>query len=714
MRKYLLFAALSFVNVYQLCAQHSPAKITDSLTVDSLKKILPSLQDTARINCLNALCEAYEYYTPPDGTKEITKNISLYATQANNESVKLEFKKGQASSLIHLAWLERTNKNFSAAENYIQRAKLLAEQIQDGRILGWVYYYLADIPNDKMKYDEKLNNYKAAQKYFQKSGDEDLEAEVSAWLCANYNAVGNYEVAIDYCQRSYLLAQKRKAKMKWWGNWMAQFSLTNMVELHRTAGDYENAISYLRKGNRFADENQFYWNMNEEMGDLFFRSGQYDSSLFYMKKSLVNADTSKMWVKFLKGKVLILEKDYENALKIFNQCIVLTRKTNYIGMWSNLHFAARSLEGMKKYKEAVQFEQKAVTIAHARGVWQWRMDSYDLLSNLFHHLGRSDSAYIYLKKYAALKDSMHNRQFQWKLNNLKAQAEGERKELQIALLNKDNKIKSQQLKQDNQLKKFLLFSFLGLLFIGFFVFRTMMFKRKNEVLANARKQSELQQRVLELEMQALRAQMNPHFIFNCLNSINRFIFKNETKEASDYLTRFSRLIRMVLLHSQKKLVALEDELDMLKLYLDMERLRFKNAFDYHITTTNSLETAPIFIPPLLLQPFCENAIWHGLMHKDGPGHLNIEINEINRVLYCTITDDGVGRERAEEFNSKSAEKEKSMGLKITKERLSLNNQGTTGGTFYEIEDLRNEEGEAAGTRVRLQILYKETVEEFDS
>src|ERR1043166_2625317 len=213
-------------------------------------------------------------------------------------------------------------------------------------------------------------------------------------------------------------------------------------------------------------------------------------------------------------------------------------------------------------------------------------------------------------------------------------------------------------------------------------------------------------------MQALRAQMNPHFIFNCLSSINRFIFKNETRAASDYLTRFSRLIRMVLIHSQKKLIPLEDELDMLRLYLDMERLRFKNSFDYTLATTNAVESTSIFIPPLLLQPFCENAIWHGLMHKEGQGHLNIELNEDGGMLHCIITDDGVGREKAEEYRSKSAEKEKSLGLKITKERLSLLNQGKTGGTFYEIEDILDENGEVAGTKVSLKIRYKESVEEL--
>jgi sensor histidine kinase YesM len=231
-------------------------------------------------------------------------------------------------------------------------------------------------------------------------------------------------------------------------------------------------------------------------------------------------------------------------------------------------------------------------------------------------------------------------------------------------------------------------------------------------LKSEKQKAELHQKATELEMQALRAQMNPHFIFNCLNSINRFIFKNETRAACDYLTGFSRLIRMVLLHSQKKLIPLEDELEMLRLYLNMERLRFKDAFDYHIKTTNSVETSSIFIPPLLLQPFCENAIWHGLMHKEGPGHLNIELNETDDVLNCTITDNGIGLKKAAEYKSKSALHEKSFGLKITRERLSLLNTGSTGKTFYKMEDVLDEKGEVAGTTVKLDIYYKQSVEEL--
>jgi sensor histidine kinase YesM len=149
---------------------------------------------------------------------------------------------------------------------------------------------------------------------------------------------------------------------------------------------------------------------------------------------------------------------------------------------------------------------------------------------------------------------------------------------------------------------------------------------------------------------------------------------------------------------------------MLEIYLEMERLRFKNSFDYTITFLNTVDSDNVFIPPLLLQPFCENAIWHGLMHKEGLGRLDIELSMENNILNCTITDNGVGREKAEEMKSKTAEKEKSMGLKITTERLALLNKEKGLQTFYEIEDLKDEKGDANGTKVILKISFKELIE----
>ena len=208
-------------------------------------------------------------------------------------------------------------------------------------------------------------------------------------------------------------------------------------------------------------------------------------------------------------------------------------------------------------------------------------------------------------------------------------------------------------------------------------------------------------------MQALRAQMNPHFIFNCLSSINHFILKNESEMASDYLTKFSRLIRMVLNNSKNPLINLEEELEMLRLYLDLEKLRFNNSFDYSISFYNHFDISSIFIPPLLLQPFAENAIWHGLMNKEEQGILEIGFQLDDHVLNCYITDNGIGRKKAEALKSKSPEKQKSMGMQITAERLALFNSDAEQ-TIFNIEDVVDGSGQAAGTRVTLKIRYRET------
>lgn len=212
----------------------------------------------------------------------------------------------------------------------------------------------------------------------------------------------------------------------------------------------------------------------------------------------------------------------------------------------------------------------------------------------------------------------------------------------------------------------------------------------------------------ELEMQALRAQMNPHFIFNCLSSINNFITKNETEAASDYLTKFSRLIRTVLNNSKQSYIALEDEMQMLGLYLEMEKLRFKDNFTYGIHIDPDVDATAVFIPPLLFQPFVENAVWHGLMHKAEPGRLNIFLTIEKKFLVCIIEDNGVGRSFARAADSKSVEKKKSMGIQITRQRLALvnGNAGPAENDFI-IEDLFDDVGHPAGTKVLLRIKYKE-------
>jgi LytS/YehU family sensor histidine kinase len=212
-----------------------------------------------------------------------------------------------------------------------------------------------------------------------------------------------------------------------------------------------------------------------------------------------------------------------------------------------------------------------------------------------------------------------------------------------------------------------------------------------------------QHKASELEMQALRAQMNPHFIFNSLNSINMFILENNKLQASEYLSKFSRLVRLILQNSQEEFIPLGSELEALQLYLELESLRFENRFEYKISVNDDVDTTMLKVPPLIIQPYAENAIWHGLMHKKEKGHLEIKIYHQNETLFCKIIDDGIGRKKAAELKSKSASTHKSMGMQITADRIAMLQKANASSTQIKITDLVLPDGSAGGTEVLLKI-----------
>lgn len=213
-----------------------------------------------------------------------------------------------------------------------------------------------------------------------------------------------------------------------------------------------------------------------------------------------------------------------------------------------------------------------------------------------------------------------------------------------------------------------------------------------------------EQKLAETEMTALRAQMNPHFIFNCLNSIKLYATDNNAAKASDYLTKFSRLIRLVLENSRSERVTLKNELDALQLYLTMEAMRFKTKLNFRIDMDPAIDAEFIEIPPLLLQPYVENAIWHGLMHKESGGTVWVQVDQPQENgLRITITDDGIGRAEAAVLKSKSAMPKKSFGMKVTSERIALINQLYKTSTHVQIRDLTDTDGHPAGTEVVLEI-----------
>lgn len=240
----------------------------------------------------------------------------------------------------------------------------------------------------------------------------------------------------------------------------------------------------------------------------------------------------------------------------------------------------------------------------------------------------------------------------------------------------------------------------GMLGLIFYYRRILSRQKEREKSQLEKQQNELEKTFLKLEN--LRSQMNPHFVFNALNSIQDYIITNEKDLASDYLGKFADLIRMYLDQSSKQKISLQEEIDTLNQYLELEKLRFEDKLNYYIKIDNVINTEEIEIPTMLIQPYVENALKHGLLHKREKGNLNISINKNETHLIFTITDDGIGRKKALEIKKKQFKTYKSFGTKATQNRIELLNYNKTEKIVVDIENLNNQHIHT-GTKVMLKI-----------
>jgi len=210
-----------------------------------------------------------------------------------------------------------------------------------------------------------------------------------------------------------------------------------------------------------------------------------------------------------------------------------------------------------------------------------------------------------------------------------------------------------------------------------------------------------QRKAAEAKLQSLRLQMNPHFLFNALNSIQELILTQNSDGAAMYLSKFSKLLRTVLSHSEQEFLSLRDEIGILQLYVELESLRFSDTFEFNLDWHPELDLDEHMLPTLLLQPFVENAIWHGLLHKKGKRKLSVRFeSDEDENLVCTIEDNGIGRAAAYKINR---DLHTDKGLSSSTERLQALNERYNQQNILEINDLISEDGTPAGTRVRITL-----------
>ncbi|OFY62577.1 MAG: hypothetical protein A2V64_02570 [Bacteroidetes bacterium RBG_13_43_22] len=385
-----------------------------------------------------------------------------------------------------------------------------------------------------------------------------------------------------------------------------------------------------------------------------------------------------------------LARDYKTALALYNKSLQYSKAVNDIIMLSNVYGNLGTIyRDMGKMENSVNNYKKGIEYAKKVNDWYELYWIYRDMSQLYLNAGDTSNAYKSYVFYKKFSDStlIKNRNQWFSEATIKYKVDTQQKEVQLL-----------SLRLKNQRTLSIAFAFLVPL-----AFSVGLLLWRGTKLKNKRRISEMNRKISEIQQANLRQQMNPHFIFNTLNSIQYYMYQHDKLATNNYLTKFSNLMRKVLENSQHTYIPLSDELNALTLYLELESIRFKDKFDYEIKVDEEIDPLMYKVPTMLIQPYVENSICHGLMPMESRGKVKIEIKLVNDYLTCTIADNGIGRDAARERKTERNCNHNSLGTKIVSSRLDLVNAlyGSCLKTTY--TDIKDGNGRSAGTTVEMQI-----------
>ena len=670
--------------------------------LDSLFKVLPSLHDSARIDCLHEISVQYLV------GKNDNDSCLYYANLCFQESSKINYIHGIAASFCLKAGVRNHEyKDYKGMEMLAKEALKWFDKTPNKKEVEIAYWQVGAALFYQFKYDEGEQYFKQSYYWAKKNNNVEWEYNVLGFLYENYRDIGEYEKAFDAFKKS------QDINIRINGSIDTAYENYALAEMNRRIGNYAAALSYYHEVVKRMDLDHANIWYRVSYPELYVLNGKLDSAAYYY--SLI--DTLKCdlhdlrFYSISKGEFELAQNNYRESLWFFSKGLQYHRDAKDVAQINRSLFdVATAYNALQEDDSALIYAREGLQLSLTSHSKQYIRDAYQILYTVYERKNITDSAYYYYRKYVVQNDLVAN-------ENVKGRFAAYNYQQRIKQLDKEKILQRTKLEKEAATKQFLLFGLLAFLILSIIILRNISLKRKNEKsrreiaenaltlqkLENERANAALNQRASELEMQALRSQMNPHFIFNSLNSINRFILKNDKAAASEYLTKFSRLMRLILHNSQASLIALESELESLQLYLELEAVRFNNHFSFSINVDKDVDTEVIKVPPLIIQPYAENAIWHGLMHKEAKGVLEIEIYESADTLYCKIKDDGIGRKKAAEMKSKSASTHKSMGMRITAERIAILQQKKQLDAYVTIKDLAMPDGQPGGTEVLLKI-----------
>ena len=610
-----------------------------------------------------------------------------------------------------ISWAYIHAHQLEKATQYADSIRLFAEKLKSTERIAYSHFYYGVIARHQGNLPQALNHLDQFVSYYEAVGDSSRVASGYFQISAVNSSLGNYDKSLAASYRILNIYEDKNDLFS------VGFTLNSIGIIQRHMKKYEDAIDTYEKALSIyekLDAQEDKANVLGNLANVYSDLGRFNEAKDCFRQALHIDETlgNQKWIAY----------DLENIGNMYNKMekcdsalafqlrALAIRET----LPNRIEHATTSLQVAQTY-----FNLEDYTKARQYALWSFAQadearpkpllrDINFLLAKVYFEEKDFQKAYKSHQLYALFKDSVLNEETSRQLNELQTKYETEKKDKQITLLAAEKEVQEKETARQATLKNSFVGGLAAAVLIGGLLVYGLRQKLRNQKLIAAKndeiREVNFKSQMIELELKALRAQINPHFLFNCMNSINRIILNGETDNASRYLTKFSRLIRLILENSEEKTVPLENELEMLESYIQLEALRFKGRIQYKIVVDEGIDPETTFIPSMVLQPFVENAIWHGLMHKgdEQNGHLAIFIKEDGYKLMCTIEDNGVGRAQAKVLQEKSVSKSKSLGMKLTEERLRLLSKERLE-QLIRITDLKDARDFALGTRVEVNL-----------
>ena len=628
--------------------------VAQNTKTDSLLTVLSKTKnDIDKAQLLNAIADQYKTSDP--------KAMLVYAKKAYDLSQKMDYQLAKGNALLNLGNANIILGDYSKSLTYFTDARHVFENVSiDNNVerqkgLAKALGSIGIVFSEQSNYAKALQYYLKSVTIYEKLKDEEKCAKLYNNIGIVYQSLSSYFKALAY----FVKAQKIQEKL---GDSNIGITYTNIANVYLKQNNSAKAYEYYTKAKSALDQHP----NPRALGEWYNNVGLYFKAVKQPEKAI---------------------EHWNNAIQTFESI------EDKFGVGDTYLLLGQLYFEQNKAQQAIVFAEKALASAKALKVLEQQVIAEKLLSDIYAQLNNSAQALLHFKAYSTAKDSLTNEEnirrtveeemaFDFEKREAIHQKEIEKRDL---LLQEESKRNVMQL---------IFAAVFGLLLFGiaFLIYNRIQLK----------KNLTLQKELAEYEQKALHLQMNPHFVFNCLGSISSFIVQNGTDSAIKYLSKFSKLMRLTLEYSKESLIPIDKEIESLQNYLELEQLRFNNKFTFSIFKNEAIED-DMAIPPLLLQPFVENAIIHGVIPKKEIGSIAVRFALQNDSLLCTVEDNGIGFNESKAQKQHSVVAHKSMALDITRKRLEMIESTTKQKTEFSIEEIKNTNGEVIGTKVTLHL-----------